>query len=189
MNGMVAVQQRIMEIEKRYAPKTQSTADKATTSANAAGSSSGQPSFGGVLQKAVKAQDGSAPGQVQQMVSAAARKYQVPENLALAVAKAESGYDTQAVSGAGASGVMQLMPETAAMLGVEDTLNPNQNIDGGVRYLGMMLQKFNGDYRLAAAAYNAGPGAVEQYGGVPPYSETRDYVDKVIKAANGGGAG
>jgi soluble lytic murein transglycosylase-like protein len=78
------------------------------------------------------------------------------------------------------------MPDTAAMLGVNDALNPSQNIDGGVRYLGMMLQKFNGDYRLAAAAYNAGPSAVEQYGGVPPYQETRAYVDKVVKTIDGG---
>ncbi len=189
MNGMVAVQQRIMEIEKRYAPKEQSATDKLSTTATASGKLGAQPSFSSALKKAINVQDGGDQDQVKQMVSAAAQKYQVPENFALAVAKAESGYDAQAVSAAGASGVMQLMPDTAAMLGVSDTLNPKQNIDGGVRYLGMMLQKFNGDYRLAAAAYNAGPGAVEQYGGVPPYSETRAYVDNVIKTANGGGAG
>lgn len=182
MNGLAAVQQRIMEIETKYAPKTQSAASAA---AGAAGQE--QASFGSMLQAAISGNGTSGEqGSIKQMVSAAARKYQVPEKLAQAVAQAESGYDAQAVSPAGAVGVMQLMPDTASLLGVSDALNPSQNIDGGVRYLGSLLQKFNGDYRLAAAAYNAGPGAVEQYGGVPPYNETRAYVDKVVKTIDGG---
>lgn len=182
MNGLAAVQQRIMEIETKYAPKTQSAASVATVSAGQE-----QASFGSMLQAAISGNGTSGEqSSIKQMVSAAARKYQVPEKLAQAVAQAESGYDAQAVSPAGAVGVMQLMPDTASMLGVNDAMNPGQNIDGGVRYLGSLLQKFNGDYRLAAAAYNAGPGAVEQYEGVPPYKETRAYVDKVVKTIDGG---
>lgn len=182
MNGLAAVQQRITEIEMKYAPKAQTVA---ATTTSAAGQEQG--SFGSLLRAAMGGTGaGGDQGSIKQMVSAAARRYQVPEKLAQAVAQAESGYDAQAVSPAGAAGVMQLMPDTAAMLGVNDALNPSQNIDGGVRYLGMMLQKFNGDYRLAAAAYNAGPSAVEQYGGVPPYQETRAYVDKVVKTIDGG---
>lgn len=182
MNGLAAVQQRIMEIETKYAPKTQSAASAAAVSAGQE-----QASFGSMLQAAINGSGTNGEqGSIKQMVSAAARKYQVPEKLAQAVAQAESGYDAQAVSPAGAVGVMQLMPDTASMLGVSDAMNPGQNIDGGVQYLGSLLQKFNGDYRLAAAAYNAGPGAVEQYGGVPPYKETRAYVDKVVKTIDGG---
>ncbi len=122
---------------------------------------------------------------VQSQVSAAANRYGVPEWLALAVAKTESAFNPSARSSAGAIGVMQLMPGTAADLGV----NPNdtgQNIDGGVRYLSQLLAKFNGDTSLALAAYNAGPGAVSKYGGVPPYAETQNYVSKILGSSPGG---
>lgn len=109
----------------------------------------------------------------------AARKYSVDPNLVSAVAEVESGFNQSAVSSAGAVGIMQLMPETAASLGV----NPHdaaQNIEGGAHYLRQLLDSFHGDVRQAVAAYNAGPQAVRDYGGVPPYSETQTYVDSVL---------
>ena len=95
----------------------------------------------------------------------------------------ESGFDPNATSSAGALGLTQLMPGTAASLGVSEPLNPSQSIDGGARYLGRLVRQFGGNISDALAAYNAGPGAVEQYGGIPPYAETRQYVTKVLANA------
>lgn len=114
------------------------------------------------------------------MIQLAAKKQGVDPKLAQAIARAESDYSPSVVSSAGAVGVMQLMPETAAGLGVSDINDPRQNIDGGVRYLKQMLTTFNGDVSMAVAAYNAGPQAVKNYNGVPPYSETQSYVQKVL---------
>lgn len=106
-------------------------------------------------------------------------KYEVPEALIRSVIRAESSFNPNAVSSAGAQGLMQLMPETAKSLGVTDAFDPRQNIEGGTKYLRKNLDRF-GDIKLAVAAYNAGPGAVEKYGGVPPYEETQNYVKKVL---------
>ncbi len=114
-----------------------------------------------------------------QMVKAASDKYQVDPRLVSAVAEVESGGNQGAESPAGAIGVMQLMPDTAASLGV-DPYDKQQNIEGGAKYLRQMLDNFGGDVKKAVAAYNAGPNAVKKYGGVPPYPETQDYVDKVL---------
>jgi len=103
----------------------------------------------------------------------------VDEALIRAIIHAESAYQSDAVSPKGAQGLMQLMPGTAKMLEVSDPFNPAKNIDGGARYLSDLLEQFDGDITLAAAAYNAGPGAVTKYGGVPPYEETREYVRRV----------
>ncbi len=96
-----------------------------------------------------------------------------------AIIHAESAYQADAVSPKGAQGLMQLMPQTAKMLEVNDPFNPAKNIDGGARHLADLLKQFDGDVTLAAAAYNAGAGAVQKYGGVPPYDETREYVRRV----------
>lgn len=109
-----------------------------------------------------------------------ARKHGVPLEFALAVGKAESGFRPDAISPAGAQGIMQLMPATAAGFGVTNSFDPAQNIDAGMRFLKNLLAKFNGDMKLAAAGYNAGPNAVTRFGGVPPYSETQAYVQKVL---------
>jgi hypothetical protein len=112
----------------------------------------------------------------------ASEKYGVDINLLKAVAKAESGFKSDAVSSCGAQGIMQLMPSTAASLGVSDSFDPEQNIDGGAKYLSGLLNKY-GDTKLALAAYNAGSGNVDKYGGVPPFTETQNYVKRVMSYA------
>ena len=142
-------------------------------------------SFAGELAGAMKAagvQEGAGlniPGDTNSMIAAAARKYNVDPRLAAAVAQTESGGNQEAVSPAGAIGVMQLMPETAAGLGV-NPYDKQQNIDGGVKYIRQMMDTFGGDVQKAIAAYNAGPQAVKDYNGVPPYRETQNYVNKVL---------
>jgi soluble lytic murein transglycosylase-like protein len=112
----------------------------------------------------------------------AAQKYDLPANLINGVIRAESNFQVKAVSHAGAQGLMQLMPDTARELGVKNPFNIEENIDGGSRYLRKMLDSFDGDLKLALAAYNAGPEAVKKYGGkVPPYRETQQYVNRVLR--------
>jgi soluble lytic murein transglycosylase-like protein len=112
------------------------------------------------------------------LADAAADKYGLPRQLVRSVMAAESGFQPQAVSPKGAIGLMQLMPGTAAQLGV-DPFDPAQNVDAGTRYLRDLLEKYNGGLRHALAAYNAGPGAVDRYNGVPPYRETVNYVFRI----------
>ncbi len=118
--------------------------------------------------------------EVKDLVESTAKNYSVSSVLVDSVIQVESNYDAFAVSPKGAQGLMQLMPSTAKRFGVKDTFDPKQNIEGGVRYLKFLQETFKDD-RLALAAYNAGEGAVERYGNVPPYPETVDYVAKVGK--------
>lgn len=114
------------------------------------------------------------------IITQSARKHGMDPALIKAVIKAESNFNHQAVSPKGARGLMQLMPATASSLQVDDSFHPQKNIDGGVRYLRYLIQLFNGDLRLALAAYNAGEKAVQRYGGIPPYRETQQYVQRVL---------
>jgi soluble lytic murein transglycosylase-like protein len=119
-----------------------------------------------------------------QIVSEASEKHGVDSDFIRSVIKQESAGNAHALSAAGARGLMQLMPGTAAQLGVEDSFSPEQNVHGGARYLRELLERYNGDAVKALAAYNAGPRAVDRYKGVPPYRETRQYVRRVINDYN-----
>lgn len=149
-------------------------------SAAADGSSKKTEDFSDVLNQAFSAMSEDMDA----IFEEAAKLYGLPVNLLKAVAKTESGFNANAVSKSGAMGVMQLMPQTAKSLGVTDPFDARQNIMGGAKYLKSTLDQF-GDVTLALAAYNAGPGNVQKYGGVPPFAETQNYVRKVASYMEG----
>ena len=120
------------------------------------------------------------PAEYDQIIASCATKYGVNPCLIKAVIHAESGYNPNAVSRKGASGLMQLMPGTARSLKVSNSFDPKDNVEGGVKYLRFLLDTFRGDVSLAVAAYNAGLNKVAKYGGIPPYNETRTYVNRVL---------
>lgn len=119
------------------------------------------------------------PHKFADLISQAAAEYKVDPALIRAIIHAESGFRPNAKSSKGAQGLMQLMPQTAEELGVSDSLNPKQNIFGGTRYLSALMKRYHNNVKLTAAAYNAGPGAVKRYAGIPPYAETKAYVRRV----------
>jgi hypothetical protein len=137
------------------------------------------------LQTAVNAADKTQTSTLDSIFQSASEDYGVSIDLLKAVAKAESDFDTDAVSSCGAQGIMQLMPSTASSLGVTNAFDAEQNIRGGAKLLSGLLAKYDGNTELALAAYNAGSGNVEKYGGIPPFQETRNYIQKVITYANG----
>ncbi len=123
---------------------------------------------------------------LEEIFTEASERYNVPKDLIKAIAKTESDFDPNATSGSGAQGLMQLMPATARELGVTDAYDPYQNVMGGTKYISQLLDKYDGDVKLALAAYNAGSGNVAKYGGIPPFKETQNYVVKVMNFMNGG---
>ena len=148
---------------------------------SAAATVSGNAVRAGVTPFAPQDRDPSRYTRFDDYIRHAALLYQIPEPLVRAVIKVESDYDPRAVSYAGARGLMQLMPETAERMQVKDINDPRENIFGGVRYLRVLANMFNGDLELTVAGYNAGEQAVMNHGGIPPFAQTRDYVVKVTK--------
>ena len=122
--------------------------------------------------------------EMHEMLAHAGAAHNIDEDLLASVVRAESGGQVRAVSRTGARGLMQLMPGTASALGVDDAFKPDQNIAGGTAYLDALLTRYHDNLALALAAYNAGPGAVDKYHGIPPYRETREYVARVIREFN-----
>ncbi|MCI9441552.1 MAG: lytic transglycosylase domain-containing protein [Ruminococcus sp.] len=153
------------------------TQNHSTGSLYSGRTTSSTQSFADTFQSAV--QKLGVPESMDSIFEEAAELYDVPVNLLMAVGKAESGYNANAVSPVGAMGVMQLMPATAASLGVDNAFDARSNIMGGAKYLSQMLQRYDGDIDLALAAYNAGSGNVEKYGGVPPFDETINYIRRI----------
>lgn len=168
MNDIAAVQSRIAEI---------------TGQNFAAAPASNGPSFASMVASALQPTQGPnviPPPQIEQLVTANAGAWGVDPALVKAIIANESGFNANATSKTGAQGLMQLEPGTASDLGVANAYDPAQNVWGGTRYIRGLLDRFHGDVRLAVAAYNAGPGAVEKYGGIPPYAETQNYVANVL---------
>ncbi len=175
--GAAGFQQMLKEELKAKAPQRNNGAAAAASQTPQKNGAAANPSSIGCAARetSVVPQDSAYLG----AIAEAAGKYGVDPKLVSAVAEVESGFSQDAISATGAVGVMQLMPETAESLGV-NPYDAAQNIDGGAHYLKKMLDTFDGDLRKAVAAYNAGPEAVREYGGVPPYSETQNYVSSVL---------
>ncbi len=124
---------------------------------------------------------GASNASFDELIRSASGRYNVDPDLIRAVIKTESDFNSNARSNKGAMGLMQLMPDTARLHNVSDAFNPDENVDGGVRHLRMLLERYQGNLELSLAAYNAGAGAVEKHGGIPPFNETREYVRKVLR--------
>jgi soluble lytic murein transglycosylase-like protein len=176
---------RVEEIQARVASLQGTPAQPATSFASTLASAQQVPGQQ-TSSISVSAASGTTSGgttDFESEINAAATSNGVDPALLKGLVQQESGFDPNAHSGAGAVGLTQLMPGTAAALGVTDPTDPVQSLQAGARYLREQLDRFGGDERLALAAYNAGPGAVAKYGGVPPYAETQGYVNKVLANA------
>ena len=199
-----AIAQRVQQLQGLIEQTRQVGAGVASVGATSGTSSTGSPSatasqvpagdFAAALQAATMA-DSSSPtaaqdqsaagasadgGEYDSVIEQASERYGIDPAVLHGLIQQESGFDPSAQSSAGASGLTQLMPGTASSMGVANPLNPTESIEGGARYLSRLMSQFGGNTEDALAAYNAGPGAVQQYGGIPPYAETQSYVSKVL---------
>jgi soluble lytic murein transglycosylase-like protein len=175
-----AVQTRISEITGSSAAGEDTAAPAFGRALSSALGNNAPPAYAGAASGAVPGTAPVVPAQIDALVSQNSAAWQVDPSLVKAVIVNESGFDANATSRTGAQGLMQLMPTTAAAVGVRNAYDPVQNVAGGTRYLKSLLDRFGGDVRRAVAAYNAGPEAVEKYGDVPPYAETQNYVQNVL---------
>lgn len=172
--GLLSVRERVEMIRERFAgPHLRFDSALASVTPRT-------PLSGGGLTAAAGL---DVQGEVRTAIAAAASRHGLDPALLAALAHVESGFRPDAVSPDGAMGIAQLMPATAARLGIADPFDLQANLDGGARYLKEQLGRFSGDLALALAAYNAGPAAVARYGGIPPYSETRRFVSRVLELA------
>ena len=178
----VALTARVQQLEALLAQARAGFTGTAATAAPSAAASG--TDFATALQSATataaSASGAEAGGQYEGLIAAAAQRNGIDPSVLHGLIQQESGFDPGSQSSAGAQGLTQLMPGTASSMGVSNPLDPAESIEGGARYLGQLLKQFGGNTTDALAAYNAGPGAVSQYGGVPPYQETQDYVTKVL---------
>jgi soluble lytic murein transglycosylase-like protein len=142
----------------------------------------GNSSGTALLRRPALVAEGKEKGSFDSIIKSISAKYNIDPRLVSAVVQTESNFNPNAESASGAQGLMQLMPDTARELGVQNSLDPVQNLEGGVHYLRSMLDRYDGNVSMALAAYNAGPGTVSKYGGIPPYQETQSYVRRVLDA-------
>ncbi|MBP7602751.1 MAG: lytic transglycosylase domain-containing protein [Spirochaetes bacterium] len=183
IDDMYAVMGRITEIRKRFGlmprPQTPVGPSEFQRQMERLADDAREASVKTKAKSTAVSKEMSVP-EMREIARMAAVRNGIPPGLVDAVIQAESSYNPKAVSPRGAKGLMQLMPQTAGMFGVEDPFSPKENIDAGVGLLKNLLDKYDGDYKKALAAYNAGEGAVDRNGGVPPYNETQEYVNRVI---------
>jgi soluble lytic murein transglycosylase-like protein len=175
--------QELAPVVAPQAPRQQAAVQQQPTTSFAAALSQAQTEQSRQTAPAQATTDTSSASPYESEIDAAAAQNNLDPSLLASVIAQESGFDPNATSAAGAQGLMQLMPSTAASLGVTNPFDPTQSIDAGARYLRGQIDRFGGDVSLGLAAYNAGAGAVERYGGVPPYAETQNYVHEVLARA------
>lgn len=167
--AMLQIMMQLLRELKEISRSTKATATGATATAAGEWIAGGDRNIGA-----------ANPSSFDQLIEDASGKYNLDPALVKAVIHAESNFNPRATSKAGAQGLMQLMPGTASGLGVQDSYNPAENVDGGTRLLKKLLNKYDQNVSLALAAYNAGSGAVDKYGGIPPYEETQRYVPRIL---------
>jgi len=185
--GIQSIEQRVQQLESRIQQltgdnKPSSDFQKTLSSMGQSGMSSSAATESGLQGQSLQV-SGDIKTRfltLQPIINALSEKHGLDNKLVNAVVRQESGFRPDAVSSAGAQGLMQLMPATAKALGVTNTFNPVENLDGGMRYLKGLIAQFHGNIPLALAAYNAGPNAVKKYGDVPPYKETQQYVRSIL---------